>query len=272
MTQYIHGTSPVEQQRLTTLNHLINQACLREMNLRGGERILDVGSGLMQFTRLMARTVTPRGSVVAIESDPRQTDEAKRQAHEAREESLVDLRSGDAYDFPLHADEWGIFDIVHTRFLLEHLQHPQRVVDQMVRAARPGGRIILADDDHDTLRLTPESPEFDRLWRAYMQTYVAAGCDPSIGRHLVTLLARAGARPARNTFLFFGTCAGNPTLPIIAANLLNILREARRAIMESGNISNGEAEKGLAAVERWSMLPDAALWYSICWAEGIRTT
>ena len=57
-------------------------------------------------------------------------------------------------------DEWGTFDVAHTRFVLEHVPDPLRVVKTMVRAVQPGGRIVLADDDHDVLRLWPEPPGF----------------------------------------------------------------------------------------------------------------
>ena len=67
--QYIHGTTPAEQQRLSLLNDLINQASLRELGLSGGERFLDIGSGLAQFTRTVARAVGPAGRVVGIENE-----------------------------------------------------------------------------------------------------------------------------------------------------------------------------------------------------------
>ena len=36
-------------------------------------------------------------------------------------------------------DEWGTFDLVHARFLLEHVSDPLAVVRSMARAVRPGG-------------------------------------------------------------------------------------------------------------------------------------
>ena len=38
------------------------------------------------------------------------------------------------------------------------MRDPLAVVRQMVRAVKPGGRVVLADDDHDLLRLWPEPP------------------------------------------------------------------------------------------------------------------
>ena len=108
---------------------------------------------------------------------------------------LVDFRQGQAEQLPLRENEWGTFDVAHTRFLLEHVPDPAAVVRQMIRAVRPGGRIILQDDAHDTHRLWPEPPGFGRLWSAYLRTYDRLGNDPFVGVRLVSLLVEAGAVP-----------------------------------------------------------------------------
>src|SRR2546430_511760 len=134
---YIHGTDDDEQRRLSLMNDvLLNSAMLREMNLRGDEHILDLGSGLGQFTRMMARAV-PSGRVVGVEYSEEQLAAAKRLAANDGEATLADLRAGDALNLDL---EWGTFDVAHTRFLLEHIPDPLRAVKAMVRAVRPGGR------------------------------------------------------------------------------------------------------------------------------------
>src|SRR5262245_37525238 len=122
---YIHGSKPKEQQRLSDLNGLLTRACLSELALTGAEAVLDVGSGLGQFTRDMARvartaSVARPGRVLGIERDKKQLAEARRQAQVAGESELVEWRSGDALNLPLTRCEWGKFDVAHTRFVLEH--------------------------------------------------------------------------------------------------------------------------------------------------------
>src|SRR5262249_2100513 len=156
-----------------------------EMALAGDERVIDVGSGLGQLTRAIALQVRPGGSVVGIERSPEQLAESHRLAAIGGEERLVEFRQGNAEQLPLRDDEWGTFDVAHTRFLLEHVPDPATVVRQMIRAVRPGGRIILEDDAHDTHCLWPEPPGFGRLWSAYLRTYDRLGNDPFVGRRLV---------------------------------------------------------------------------------------
>ena len=269
MSQYIHGTDPEEQKRLTLLNTvLLNDACLKELSLSGGEKILDVGSGLGQFSRAMARQA--KRDVLGIERSPEQIDEAMRQAKADHEEAMVEFREGDARILPLHDDEWETFDVVVARFVLEHVPDPLNVVKQMVKAVRKGGRVVLADDDHDVLRLYPEVPGFADLWSAYMQTYSKLGNDPIIGRKLVSLLHEAGAAPVRSTWIFFGSNPGEKRFDIFINNLIGVIEGAKAEILRHKLFDEKKFDKVIASFRNWCRKPDATLWYAVCWAEGIK--
>ena len=269
-SQYIHGVAPEEQARLALLNGLLNDACLRQIAPRPGERVLDVGSGLAQFTRALARAVRPGGRVVGVERDPAQMGAARRLAAGDGEADLVELRSGEATALPLADGEWGTFDLAHTRFLLEHVPDPRAVVRGMVRAVRPGGRVVLCDDDHALLRLWPEPPGVAELWRAYERSYDRLGNDPYVGCRLVELLYRAGAAPERNDWVFFGGCAGAPHFPALVTNFAVLLRGARDTLVRLQLIDAEPADAAIAAFEDWGRRPDAALWYAAAVAVGRR--
>ena len=237
---------------------------------RPGERVLDVGCGFGLFAHEIAARVGPGGAVVGIEREGAQILAGKRLASAMTNPARAEIREGDAYDFPLRAEEWGTFDIAHARFLLEHLERPADVVAAMVRAVRPGGRVILEDDDHEALIVHPAVPEFENLWRAYARAYEAGGRDPRIGRKLVSLLRAAGASPSRCDWPFFGACAGSETYAAIVTNCRAILTGARDAIVSGGGISAAEVDAGLRAYDAWRTRDDASYWYCTFWAEGIR--
>ncbi len=268
-SHYLHGSAPEEQRRLSLLNSLLNDACLRELSLRGGERILDLGSGLGQFTRAMARATGPAGRALGIERDPNQLAEARRLAREAGEENTAEFRAGDAFNLPLAGNEWGSFDVAHTRFLLEHVPDPLAVVRNLVRAVCPGGRIVLMDDDHPNYRIWPEPPGWNELWSAYARSFELLGNDPYVGRRLVALLVEAGARPTRNTLIPHVCCAGHPHFAAHTENLVNVIQGARPSILATG-MKGSYFDAALVALGEWSRRPEAALWYGLCWAEGVR--
>ena len=53
-----HEENEIEA-RLSLLNDLLNKACLKEMRIGDERKILDIGSGLGQFTRSMAKATSP---------------------------------------------------------------------------------------------------------------------------------------------------------------------------------------------------------------------
>jgi ubiquinone/menaquinone biosynthesis C-methylase UbiE len=267
MSHYIHGTSSEEQQRLTLLNTvLLNKSCLKELSLRGGEKILDVGSGLGQFSRAMANEA--KMVVLGIERCEEQINEALKQAKVEGEEDLVEFRKGDARDIPLRAEEWGTFDVAYTRFVLEHIPDPLNVARQMVRAVKKGERVILADDDHEVFRTYPEIPGFPELWNAYRQSYITLGNDPIVGRKLVSLLHESGATPFRNTWIFFGSCSGDEHFNIYIENLIGVIAGAKEQLLKQGLFEEQKFDQIIASFQKWGQQPDSALWYAVSWAEG----
>lgn len=269
-SSYIHGTDPGEQRRLSLLNERLNEASLREIAVLPGERILDLGSGLGQLTRAMAKASGGPGKVIGVDFSPEQVDEASRLAREAGEDASVEFRVGDAVDPPLREEEWGTFDLAHARFLLEHVPDPDSVVRTMARAVRPGGRIVLEDEDHDILRIWPEPPGVMAMWRAYIQTYVRLGNDPQVGKKLVSLLHRAGASPRRNNWIFFGGCSGSPHFSGLVENMARIMEGARDEILATGLIEERALLDAVVALRAWSERPDAGFWFGMGVAEGVQ--
>jgi len=265
-SRYVHGTHPEEQRRLSDLNTLLNRGSADALVARPGERMLEVGSGLGQFARVVARATGQR--VIAVERSAEQIESARALAAEAGEDALVEFRQGDAAALPLAPGEWGTFDLAHARFLLEHVPAPHAVVAQMARAVRSGGRVVLEDDDHSMVRLWPEPPGFTLLWQTYIRTYDRLGNDPHIGRRLVQLLAEAGLQPRRITLVPFGACAGEDAFPAYVTNLVQIFAGARDAILATGGVTAAEFAETQGALGKWGRRRDAAFWYAMSWAEA----
>ncbi|MCC6283865.1 MAG: methyltransferase domain-containing protein [Phycisphaerales bacterium] len=263
---YIHGTEAAEQSRLAALNDWMNDAYLREAAIAPGERVVDFGCGLGHLACRFALCARAPGRVVAFDSSAEQLAGARRAAGASR--PCPEFREGDVLDPPLKDEEWGTFDVAHARFVLEHVRDPLAVVRQMVRTLRPGGRLVLADDDHAMLTLNPGCPEFSTLWVAYMRTYELIGADPLVGRRLPTLLAEAGATPERTALVDFGSCAGSPTFSVAVSNLAGVIDTARDRMIESGLVSAEAYGRAMSALRAWATLPDATIWYAISFAQG----
>jgi hypothetical protein len=86
----------------------------------------------------------------------------------------------------------------------------------------------------------------------------------------VSLLHEAGAAPARSTWIYFGSCAGEPKWPGFVENIHTQLAVAREAMVEGGLLGAAEIDSALDAFAAWARRPEAAIWYAICFAEGVR--
>lgn len=267
---YVHGYSPAEQQRLTRLQGLLNDAQLAAMDLSGVRSIVDFGAGLGQMTRALARRVGRGARVVGVERDARQIAEAERQAAADGEAGLVELRQGAVDAPPLAEDEVGTFDLAHGRFILEHVRNPLDVAKHMVESVRPGGRIVLVDDDHELLRFEPEVPQLADLWRRFWVDFESHGLDPLIGRRLPRLLVDAGARVTRSTTFFFGATQGAPTFDTIVDNFLEVMGASREDMVARGVVTGAAWDAAETAAAAWRTVPGASIWYSIPLVEGVR--
>ena len=169
---------------------------------------------------------------------------------------------------PLRDEELRNFDVVHARFLLEHLPRPLDAILEMRKAVRTGGRIILMDDDHANFQLYPEPTGFYSLWNAYVRSYDRLGNDPYIGRRLVSLLYEAGAKQVRNTCVFFGGCSGQTTFSPLVDNMVGVLEGAHETMISEKLIDDESFNEAIVSLKKWKTHNSAALWYPVCWAEG----
>jgi hypothetical protein len=83
-------------------------------------------------------------------------------------------------------------------------------------------------------------------------------------------LSEAGAEPIRNDWIFFGSCAGAPEFPAFVRNAIGVVETAREVITGPIGFSARQFEDALRATRQWGRRSDAALWYGLCWAEGVR--
>jgi SAM-dependent methyltransferase len=216
------------------------------------------------MARALARIAAERA--VGVERDPEQLAQAVALADEAGEADLVEFRAGDAMALPLAPGE--AFDLVHSRFVLEHLADPAGAVREMARAVCPGGRVFLADDDHPHFTLNPECPPWAVAWEAYQRAFERNDTDPRIGRRLTTLLVGAGLTPTRNGHVFYGAVHAEPHFMPLVRNLAEVMRTGRTLVAAARLMDADAYQAGIDALDAWATHPDAAIWYAVNWAEG----
>jgi ubiquinone/menaquinone biosynthesis C-methylase UbiE len=149
------------------------------LKLTGGERVLDLGSGLGDDTFEIARLVGRQGRAVGVDVSENMIIEARRRAEQRGINAEFEV--GDAQALPF-AD--ATFDACRTERLLMHVPDAERALAEMVRVIRPGGRLSVFDFDWDTQFVDSPYHETTRLiTRSFCDSF-KNGC---IGRRLPRL-------------------------------------------------------------------------------------
>jgi ubiquinone/menaquinone biosynthesis C-methylase UbiE len=184
----------------TVRERTLKTALLRQVALRPGDRVLDVGCGTGTLL-LMASARQPDARLFGIDADERMLKVAVRKA--ARAGRDIELRRGLADRLPYDGQS---FDAVLSSLFFHHLRTEQKVraLDEIYRVLRPGGKLHVAD-------FGPASGAVMRF--LFLAVRLADGFEPTEdtarGR-LPSLIERSGFREvvAGPTFsTVFGTLA-----------------------------------------------------------------
>jgi 2-polyprenyl-3-methyl-5-hydroxy-6-metoxy-1,4-benzoquinol methylase len=192
---YIYDPAEADERtRLTHLERLNDPATIKHLELVGvgaGWTCLEVGGGGGSITRWLCEAVGPNGRVVATDLDTRFLEEI--------DAPNLEVRKHDILEDDLEKNE---FDLVHSRFLLEHLARYREALQKMVDALKPGGWIVVEDVDFAAaLMADPKQrpgipadsiPLGAEMTARLLQMAQAGSIQPELGRHLPALLVEAG--------------------------------------------------------------------------------
>ena len=110
-------------------------------------RILEIGTGKGRFTAALARVLK---SLDTVDMNRAEVEMAFLYLAWHRLDSRVRFHVGDAARLPWRDEN---FDAVVSMNVVHHLRSPVKVVAEMIRVVRPGGRVVLADFDRAGFRI-----------------------------------------------------------------------------------------------------------------------
>ncbi|MED4531544.1 methyltransferase domain-containing protein [Metabacillus fastidiosus] len=156
--------------------------------LTEGMTVLDVGCGTGAITRGIAEAVGPKGRVVGIDSNSNLIEKAC-QAHDKI--PGLSFETGDIYKLNYE----GQFDIVTSSRVLVWLSDPLKALKLMKSAAKIGGRILIADYNHEKISWKPEPPSsMLSFYSTYLKWRSDVGMDNSIADNLPEMFQKVGIK------------------------------------------------------------------------------
>jgi ubiquinone/menaquinone biosynthesis C-methylase UbiE len=165
---------------------------LRFVPVRPGDAVLEVGCGTGVVVRDLARLAGRHGSVVGVDRSRHLLATARRLCSGRAGPAGILLREADGARLPFREAR---FDVALAITVILHVADPLRVVREMVRVTRVGGRVGVQDQDFGVVAAAhPDQALTDRIMRG-VAAHVYA--EPHSGRRLPTLLRAAGLDDVR---------------------------------------------------------------------------
>jgi SAM-dependent methyltransferase len=115
----------------------------RHFRLRPGMRLLDAGCGYGYALRTWGRYCLPGGRLVGLDREKLLLRNAARLCRKERMSRAARFVEGDICSLPFPDNE---FDMTIAHVVFCHLREPEKALDEMIRATRPGGCVAVFDN------------------------------------------------------------------------------------------------------------------------------
>lgn len=147
--------------------------------------VLDVGCGLGDDARALLERSPNDTRVVGVDVNPNFLAEARRRADGTSGRlDFVEGASGEPLPFGA-----GEFDAVRSDRVLQHLEEPGTLIDEMCRVASAGGRLVMSEPDWGALSISG----LDARSQAFAAELAGASfASPTVARELGAALEERG--------------------------------------------------------------------------------
>ena len=209
---------------------------LRRVGVQPGMRCLDLGCGTGAVAFELASLTGPAGEVVGLDMDQVKLDLASEVAAE-RGLANVEFRRGDINTW----DEPDGYDIVYSRFVVQHLGQPVDLLRRMWRAVRRGGSLVVEDADFDGAFCDPPNAAFDFFLQVFAEVMRRNGGDHATGRKLYRYFREAGIPQPELTLVQGVTATGRRKVL-----MLSTLEAIAGAVVDAGLATEAELAAAIA--------------------------
>ena len=134
------------------------------MQIRYGDKVLDVGCGPATDTILLASLVGKNGQVVGVDNDKEQIIQANQRAIDAKVGQWVAHCLTDGHQLPFDSN---FFNSVRSERVFQHSLNSNQLLQEMIRVTKPGGWIVVFDTDWSTMTVDTDLIDIEQKIKKY---------------------------------------------------------------------------------------------------------
>ncbi len=211
-----------------------------------GLRVLDVGCGTGSITAGIAQAVAPNGYAVGIDINTTLIEEARRSQTEVPNLSFT---VSDLYSIPF----LNAFDVVNAARTLQWLSRPADAVRMLVAAAKPGGRVVVLDYNHEKISWEPTPPDsVGTFYQAFLHWRAEAGMDNAIADHLAAIFDRVGLANIVTTIQHERTQRGDVDFDVAIQLWGKVIATRGRQIVADGMLTEKQRASAEEEFFQWA--------------------
>lgn len=163
-------------------------------------RILDLACGTGEISSRLAE-MWPGASILGLDVEPAHLERSRKRCAQFGERVRFEI--GDAFKLGLPGKS---FDLAVCRHLFQAVPKPEKIIEQMKRVLKPGGRIHLIVEDYNLMLFAPVKTNSDAFFINGPMAYAdATHTDLRIGRKTPALLLDKGFKDVRCDYIVIDT-------------------------------------------------------------------
>ncbi len=264
---YLHGYSPLEQDRLRRQAEFAEHTVYRNIDLTEVQNLLEVGCGVGAQTSILLRRY-PKIKITGIDLNEEQLASAKQALDElpfAKGRYTIQKMDAQNMDFSAHS-----FDGAFLCWILEHVPDPLQILNEVRRVLRPGAVIYITEVVNSSFFLDPYSPNLWKYWMAFNDYQFDGAGDPFVGAKLGNFLSAVGFQKIKTEVITWHLDNRQPEKRRkIIEYWAELLLSASDQLVKAGYVTQEVVDAGMLELKKAQKNPNAVFLYSFMQAQAI---
>ncbi|MFN8847091.1 MAG: class I SAM-dependent methyltransferase [Bdellovibrionales bacterium] len=264
--EYIHGFTKLEQDRLYKQARVHEDVIFSQVDFQHQQNLLEVGSGVGAQTQILHERF-PHLKIDCVDASKEQVQRASKTLKPLIQKKAIQIHQADASHLPFSDDH---FDGAFICWLLEHVQKPLDILQEVRRTLKSGGVLYCNEVFNSTFYLHPYSPHTLKFWFEFNDFQWEMKGDPFVGGKLANYLMQAGFQNITTKVL---THQYDNRTPKKRAAFIdywcNLLLSGAPSLLKAGRVTPEVVDGMKTELEKLKNDPDSVIFYSWILARAV---